>query len=50
MYNIRIKGNNMIVEYYSDSHDTIDKFQITKNIKTSDTKMEVQQTEYNNAR
>ena len=27
MYNIRIKGNNMIVEYYSDSHDTIDKFQ-----------------------
>jgi hypothetical protein len=33
MYNIRIKGNNMIVEYYSDSHDTIDKFQITKNIK-----------------
>jgi hypothetical protein len=40
----------MIVEYYSDSHDTIDKFQITKNIKTSDTKMEVQQIEYNNAK
>jgi len=40
----------MIVEYYSDSHDTSDKFQITKNIKTPDTKMEVQHIEYNNAR
>jgi predicted phosphodiesterase len=48
--NVRIKGNNMIVEYYSDSHDTIDKFQITKNIKTSDTKTEVQQIEYHKAR
>jgi predicted phosphodiesterase len=46
--NVKIKGETLSVEYYSDSNDTIDKFMISKNppSKNVDKKTEFQRIEY----